>query len=628
MSVVFNIILILASLALIILVLMQEGNKQGLGAIGGAAETFLGKNKAKSYEGKLLNLTRILAAVFVVLAVLVTWLNARTYTVTYYDENGKEYFPSLASEVDLQNASIQLGLSQGTLTTYEEAYEANVTSAANASTPMTEAEVQDYFRSQTSYAKGAAISSYSTPAKEGYTGKWVVAEKNSDGTLTPTDKELPKEMGRTNYTMMPVYTINSYTLRIVDNGVPAETEAAEEAAEAETAEEPAEGEATEEPAEETAEEPAKEDNVIFEVTLNYGETIDYAGKDVLPEIEEYYIFYSTSATAVADGNIYQTKLPETMPGSNATYYVSYAHGNFVSYFQPQTQYEDVEVEQKDEEGNTVLDEDGNPVMTTERRAVVDENGNTVTEDVEVFPDFLNMVSSSMVSSWQQTYYSDIDYSNADALQSYIAAYAEATGENGIITQAVNNYYTETVASLTESDQLDSIRTFVHFGDKLNLYSVTPKEGYIGVWEPEAPETMGAERIELHAKYYLDVTLTVIDDGVDGEKIPSEEAAPADETDETAEVEAEAAPAEGETEETKTEETEEETAAEPEEKHNVIFTFTGAGRTIDYGTLELPEAPEGYTVKWSEDLPEIMPDEDLTIYAVYEKAEESEEAQAE
>ena len=78
MSVVFNIILILASLALIILVLMQEGNKQGLGAIGGAAETFLGKNKAKSYEGKLLNLTRILAAVFVVLAVLVTWLNART----------------------------------------------------------------------------------------------------------------------------------------------------------------------------------------------------------------------------------------------------------------------------------------------------------------------------------------------------------------------------------------------------------------------------------------------------------------------------------------------------------------------------------------------------------------------
>ncbi|MBQ4452412.1 MAG: preprotein translocase subunit SecG, partial [Clostridia bacterium] len=76
MSVVFNIILILASLALIILVLMQEGNKQGLGAIGGAAETFLGKNKAKSYEGKLLNLTRILAAVFVVLAVQVTRLNA------------------------------------------------------------------------------------------------------------------------------------------------------------------------------------------------------------------------------------------------------------------------------------------------------------------------------------------------------------------------------------------------------------------------------------------------------------------------------------------------------------------------------------------------------------------------
>ena len=72
MSVAINIVLILASLVLIVSVLMQEGNKQGLGVIGGAAETFLGKNKAKSAEGKLLNITRITAAVFVVLAILAT----------------------------------------------------------------------------------------------------------------------------------------------------------------------------------------------------------------------------------------------------------------------------------------------------------------------------------------------------------------------------------------------------------------------------------------------------------------------------------------------------------------------------------------------------------------------------
>ena len=37
MTIFINILLILISLVLIVAVLMQEGNKQGLGAIGGAA---------------------------------------------------------------------------------------------------------------------------------------------------------------------------------------------------------------------------------------------------------------------------------------------------------------------------------------------------------------------------------------------------------------------------------------------------------------------------------------------------------------------------------------------------------------------------------------------------------------
>ena len=49
---------------------MQQGNTAGLGSIGGGAETFLGKNKAKSYEGKLELTTKVSAAVFVVLAIL------------------------------------------------------------------------------------------------------------------------------------------------------------------------------------------------------------------------------------------------------------------------------------------------------------------------------------------------------------------------------------------------------------------------------------------------------------------------------------------------------------------------------------------------------------------------------
>ena len=68
--VIIHIFLILAALCLIVAVLMQEGNSQGLGAIGGAAETFLGKNKSRSLEGKLELITKISAGAFVVLALL------------------------------------------------------------------------------------------------------------------------------------------------------------------------------------------------------------------------------------------------------------------------------------------------------------------------------------------------------------------------------------------------------------------------------------------------------------------------------------------------------------------------------------------------------------------------------
>jgi len=50
LSIIIDIVLILISIVLIVTVLMQEGQRQGLGAIGGGAETFFGKNKAKSME--------------------------------------------------------------------------------------------------------------------------------------------------------------------------------------------------------------------------------------------------------------------------------------------------------------------------------------------------------------------------------------------------------------------------------------------------------------------------------------------------------------------------------------------------------------------------------------------------
>ena len=65
------IVYIIVSVALAIVVLMQEGKQAGLtGAISGAAETYWGQNKGRSMEGGLILATRILATVFIVLSLL------------------------------------------------------------------------------------------------------------------------------------------------------------------------------------------------------------------------------------------------------------------------------------------------------------------------------------------------------------------------------------------------------------------------------------------------------------------------------------------------------------------------------------------------------------------------------
>ncbi len=67
---VIEIILCLFSLFMIAVVLLQSGKSAGLsGDIAGGAETFLGKSKAKSYEGKLKKLTKVAAVGIMVLAV-------------------------------------------------------------------------------------------------------------------------------------------------------------------------------------------------------------------------------------------------------------------------------------------------------------------------------------------------------------------------------------------------------------------------------------------------------------------------------------------------------------------------------------------------------------------------------
>ena len=68
-------ILLAASIFLIIVVLLQESKSAGLsGAISGGADTFFGKNKGRTIEAKLEKMTKFVAVLFFVLAIVTTFI--------------------------------------------------------------------------------------------------------------------------------------------------------------------------------------------------------------------------------------------------------------------------------------------------------------------------------------------------------------------------------------------------------------------------------------------------------------------------------------------------------------------------------------------------------------------------
>ncbi len=74
LQMIFGVVLVLLALSIIVLVLLQEGNQQGLsGAIsGGSSESFFGKNKSRTNEAKVAFVTKIVAGVFFVFALAAT----------------------------------------------------------------------------------------------------------------------------------------------------------------------------------------------------------------------------------------------------------------------------------------------------------------------------------------------------------------------------------------------------------------------------------------------------------------------------------------------------------------------------------------------------------------------------
>ena len=73
--IILTVLQLLTALATVLIVLFQSGKSAGLsGAIGGVADTFLAKNKAKSLDAKLAKYTKWVALAFVVLTLLINIL--------------------------------------------------------------------------------------------------------------------------------------------------------------------------------------------------------------------------------------------------------------------------------------------------------------------------------------------------------------------------------------------------------------------------------------------------------------------------------------------------------------------------------------------------------------------------
>ena len=68
LKIVITILFVIDCIALSAVVLMQEGKSGGLGTIAGMADTYWGQNRGRSIEGTLVKVTKILAALFLILA--------------------------------------------------------------------------------------------------------------------------------------------------------------------------------------------------------------------------------------------------------------------------------------------------------------------------------------------------------------------------------------------------------------------------------------------------------------------------------------------------------------------------------------------------------------------------------
>lgn len=74
-EIIFGILLVLFSVAIIIVVLLQEGSQKNVGVVTGGADTFLSKNKARSANAFLARWTKVIAIGFVIFVLAINMIS-------------------------------------------------------------------------------------------------------------------------------------------------------------------------------------------------------------------------------------------------------------------------------------------------------------------------------------------------------------------------------------------------------------------------------------------------------------------------------------------------------------------------------------------------------------------------
>ena len=74
-EIILGVAVILVSLFIIVVILLQQGHRAGIsGAISGGADTFLSKNKARTFDATLARFTKYIAILFFILALVANYI--------------------------------------------------------------------------------------------------------------------------------------------------------------------------------------------------------------------------------------------------------------------------------------------------------------------------------------------------------------------------------------------------------------------------------------------------------------------------------------------------------------------------------------------------------------------------